>query len=243
MIADLRKLWQEAFGDSDQTLDNFFSTGFSPNRHHYLAENGIPVSALYWFDCQLQGQKIAYIYAVATLKSHRVKGLAHQLMAQTHDILKSQGYAGAILVPGEKSLFDFYGKMGYRPVTAVNTFTCQPADTSVVLQEIDAPTYTRLRSKFLPPDGIVQEGATIDYLQTYCKFYAGEDFLLCATAEKQTLLVHELLGNPALAPQILTALGMEKGQFRTPGDGQNFAMLLPLTAQCPIPGYFGLALD
>jgi hypothetical protein len=39
MIADLRKLWQQAFGDSDETLDAFFATGFSPDRCHYLMEN------------------------------------------------------------------------------------------------------------------------------------------------------------------------------------------------------------
>ncbi len=46
MIADLRRLWQQAFGDSDETLDAFFATGFSPDRCHYIAEQGVPVSAL-----------------------------------------------------------------------------------------------------------------------------------------------------------------------------------------------------
>ena len=243
MIAELRKLWQEAFDDPEAALDNFFATGYSQNRFHCILENNIPVSALYWFDCECAGEKLAYIYAVATLKTHRGKGLAHRLMAQTHEILKNQGYAGAILVPGETRLFDFYEKTGYRPVTSVTEFVCQPTGPALALREVDGAEYARLRKALLPPGGVVQEGATIDYLQTYCKFYVGEDFLLCATAEKQTLLVHELLGNPALAPQILTALGMEKGQFRTPGTGRDFAMYLPFTAHCPIPGYFGLALD
>ena len=47
MIADLRNLWQQAFGDSDETLDAFFATGFSPDRCHYLTENDTVVSALY----------------------------------------------------------------------------------------------------------------------------------------------------------------------------------------------------
>ena len=44
MIADLQKLWQEAFEDSDALLDAFFTTGFSPDRLHCIMENGIPVS-------------------------------------------------------------------------------------------------------------------------------------------------------------------------------------------------------
>ena len=92
MTTDLKALWQEAFGDSKETVDAFFATGFSQDRCHYIVENNVPVSALYWFNCELSGCKLAYIYAVATLKSHRGKGLARRLMEEAHQILKEQGY-------------------------------------------------------------------------------------------------------------------------------------------------------
>ena len=81
------------------------------------------------------------------------------------------------------------------------------------------------------------------WLHTYAKFYAGENFLFSAATQGDTLLVQEFLGDPALAPRIVTALGMTEGRFRTSGAGRDFAMVLPFTADCPIPGYFGLALD
>ena len=243
MIAELKKLWQEAFGDSEETLDAFFTHGFSEDRFLCIQENGVPVCALYWFDCCLQGHKLAYLYALATAKSHRGKGLASRLMAQAHTRLKEQGYAGVILVPGSDDLFAFYEKMGYRAATTVTEFSCDWADRSVPVLELTSGEYARLRRAFLPRGGVLQEGATISYLQAQMHFYAGKDFLLCATMQEDTLLVQEFLGNPQAAPHILRALGAPKGTFRTVGAGRAFSMLLPLQADCPTPAYFGLALD
>ena len=120
-ISALRKIWKDSFGDPDDVLDAFFATGFSPERCRFIRQEGQIVSALYWFDCSLEGQKIAYLYALATDPAHRGKGLARQLLTETHDRLRDRGYAGALLVPGERELFQFYEKIGYtggiRPVT------------------------------------------------------------------------------------------------------------------------------
>ena len=243
MTAELRQLWQEAFGDSEETLDSFSATGFSPDRCHYICDGDTPVSALYWFDCELSGYKLAYIYAVATLKTHRGQGLAKRLMTETHEILKEKGYAGAILVPGEKDLFAFYEKLGYRVAMKVDPFSVVATDSPVVIREIYPAEYATFRRKYLPEGGVLQEGETLSYLSAYAKFYKGEDFLLSATKEGETLLVHEILGNTNHCGNILCALACKSGRFRTPGEGQDFAMFLPFAADCPIPRYFGLALD
>ena len=243
MIADLRHLWQEAFGDSEETLDNFFATGFSPDRFRCIYEAGRPVSALYWFDCTLDGHKLAYLYAVATLKSHRGQGLARQLMLEAHEILKSSGYAGAILVPGEKELFSYYEKLGYRATTKTEEFSAAATTSTVYIYEISPAEYAAWRGSYLPEDGVWQQGETLSYLATYARFYKGEDFLLSATKEEETLIVHEILGNTDCCGHILCALGCKTGHFRTPGEGRDFAMYLPLQEDCPAPAYFGLALD
>lgn len=243
MTAELRRLWQEAFGDSDQTLDSFAATGFSPDRFHCIYENEIPVSALYWFDCELPGYKLAYIYAVATLKSHQGQGLARRLMEETHEILQKQGYAGAILVPGETGLFSYYEKLGYRVATKAGDFSAVATDSPVCFCEISPTEYAACRRSYLPEGGVRQEGATLSYLATYAKFYKGEDFLLSATKDDETLLVHEILGNTDCCGNILRALACKSGHFRTPGKGRDFAMFLPFREDCPQPRYFGLALD
>ncbi len=243
MIAELRYLWQEAFGDSEEALDNFFATGYAPERCHYICQNGVPVSALYWLDCELQGYKLAYVYAIATLKAHRGKGLARRLLEETHEILRKQGYAGAILVPGEKDLFFYYEKLGYRVATQVEEFSAIAAESSVFVTRITQAEYAARRRKYLPEGGVLQEREALSYLATYANFYQGEDFLFSATQEGETLLVHELLGNTNYCGNILCALDCKAGRFRAPGVGRNFAMLLPFAADCPQPCYFGLALD
>lgn len=242
-LSGLRQLWQEVFGDSDGFLDAFFATGFSPDRCHCISEGDEPVSALYWFDCSLGGHRLAYLYAVATAESRRGQGLAHRLLEQTHTILKSRGYSGVLLVPGTESLFAFYRKFGYRTVSKVSEFSCVWGDSAAPLRKVDLAEYARLRQQLLPEGGVVQEKETLAFLQTQAHFYAGEDFLLTAADDNGTLLVQELLGNPDAAPGILRALNIPAGRFRTPGTDRDFAMLLPLQENCPVPAYFGLALD
>ncbi|MBR5022702.1 MAG: GNAT family N-acetyltransferase [Oscillospiraceae bacterium] len=243
MTADLRTLWQEAFGDPDDFINLFFTVGYSPKRCHCIKENGVPVSALYWFDCELSGRKLAYIYGVATLKSHRGKGLAGQLLRETHEILRNQGYAGAILVPSGAALFDFYRQFGYQTATTVTKFSCDAGDSPVAIRKISPEEYSRLCSHFLPEGGVKQGNDALAFLAGYCDFYAGEDFLLVCKASPEGLWAQELLGNTQAAPGILRALGFSKGRFRVPGADRNFAMWLPLQEDCPQPGWFGRALD
>ncbi len=239
--APLRTLWKAAFGDTDAFLDCFFRHGYDPSRCHSIRINGEIAAALYWLDCEYDGRKLAYIYAVATEESHRGKGLCRALMSQTHDILKSQGYAGSVLVPAGEILFAMYEKMGYRICSTMDSISCQAADP-VPMKKRTAGEYAALRRLYLPQGGILQEGKTLDFLHSYADLYSGQDFLLAGYAEDGCFNGLELLGDPAAAPGILGALGVKKGTFRIPGKGQPFAMYYPLT-DAPIPGYFGLALD
>lgn len=246
MIAEpwrLQKLWVQAFGDTPDVPEAFFATAFASDRFHCILEDDVPVSALYWLDCTLQGQKIAYIYAAATDKVHRGKGLFRKLMNESHQILVQQGYAGVVLVPCCRELFGLYEKFGYRTVTTVEEFTCGWGDVSVPFQEITPDQYAALRKGYLPAGSVLQEGPTLAYLQTQGEIYAGTDFLLAAAVMDGELVAQELLGNVNAAPGILRTLNIPRGRFRTPGPGRAFAMFLPLQANCPVPSYFGLALD
>lgn len=243
IVNALKQLWKEAFDDPEDFIDLFFTKGYSPERCHCITENSVPVSALYWFDCTLQGHRLAYVYGVATLKSHRGKGLAGLLLEETHGILRSRGYDGVILVPRGYSLFDFYRRFGYETAVTATEFSCNADGSPVAIREVGIEEYARLRSAFLPEGGIELREDMLAFLQGYCKFYAGADFLLICEALPEGLWAQELLGKAQAAPGILRALGCRQGRFRTPGDSRDFAMFLPLTAHCPRPNWFGLALD
>lgn len=242
-VSQLRALWQEAFGDTEEFLDAFFDTAFSPDRCRCVCTDGKVAAALYWFDCSHMGRPVAYLYAVATAKACRGQGLCRRLMEDTHAHLEKLGYVGAVLVPGSEDLFRLYGGLGYQVCGGISQLTCIPGDRGTTLHRVDRDVYARLRRELLPSGSVVQEGENLDLLLTQAALYAGPGFLLAARQEGQKLQGLELLGDTAAAPGILQALGCVSGTFRVPGD-TPFAMYHPLeNTGLPAPAYFGLAFD
>lgn len=241
MNIDRRRLWREAFGDTDEFLDLFSSTAYAPERSRTVTVDGNLAAALYWFDCAYDGKKIAYIYAVATAKDYRRQGLCHRLMEDTHRHLKEQGYAGAILVPGSKALFDLYEGMGYVTCSSISTISCRAQGVSEC-REVSKAEYAMLRRQFLPPGGVTQEGANLDFLEQQAQFYTGPGFLLAARKEARCLYGLELLGDISVAPAIVAELDCRTGEFRTPGAELPFAMYY-LLRDDTAPNYFGFAFD
>lgn len=241
-IPELRQLWKEAFDDGDDVLDSFFSTAFSPERCRCVTLDDRLAAALYWFDCRCRGKKMAYLYAVATGKAFRGRGICHALVADTHAHLHTLGYAGTILVPAGPELFGMYAGMGYLPGTSIRELECSAPAEPVRLRRIDAGEYARCRAELLPPGSVLLEGPGLAYLEDQYLLYRGEDFLLAAEITAGGILRgEELLGSAAAAPGILGAMGATHGVFRIPGGEKAYSMYCPLESHCPIPEYFGLA--
>ena len=106
-------LWRQAFGDTEQAVMGFFAA--FPNCRSYMAEeNGKIVSMVHALPQTLSPDlPAAYLYAVATDKAYRGKGLCRRLMAFAEKDLKANGFAACVLTPGEPSLFRFYENSGY----------------------------------------------------------------------------------------------------------------------------------
>lgn len=230
-IPQLRALWKEAFGDTDAFLDHFYSKAFSPERCLCATVEGEVAAMAYWFDCG----EYAYIYAVATAKKHRGKGISHALMARIHQILTDKGYAGCILVPGEESLRRFYRGMGYENCGGVEEFDAK-ATSPLPLRKLEIKEYAALRRTYLPEGGVIQEGVNLDFLSCWAQFFEAPHALAAAIWEEGKLLVLELLGDVQEAPGIAAALGADTGWFRAPGE-KPFAMHRPLNSNTP-PKYF-----
>ena len=242
-IPALRHLWKEAFGDKDAFLDAFFCTAFHMDHCRTATINDELAAVLYWFDCSINGQKLAYIYAVATAEKYRGNGLCHILLADTHRHLKELGYTGTLLVPGNESLIHLYEGSEYEVCTKINTISCSAENKELSIRKIDKNEYASLRRQFLPKNGVFQEKENLDFLDTQASFYTGENFLLCATIENENLYGIELLGDTSLSSGILYALGCKDGTFRTPGKEIPFAMYHALSEDGIAPGYFGFAFD
>ena len=237
-IAGLRRLWKLAFGDTDAFLDSFFGTAYSSDRCRFLKIDGQIAAALYWFNCQYDGQRAAYVYAVATHPDFRGRGLCRQLMTEIHGHLAAEGYDAVLLGPQDAGLRGMYAAMGYRDATSLLTFPCK-AGAAVPLREVSAEEFAVLRRRFLPEGGVIQEEESLRFLSTYARFYAGDNFLATVSVDQ----IPELLGSRDAAPGILGALGLASGSVRTPGDGTPFAMFYPLKDTATMPAYLGFAFD
>ena len=242
-LPQLRTLWKEAFGDNDTFLDHFYSKAFDTSHCRIATVDGALAAVLYWFDCNLGDQRIAYIYAVATAKEFRGNGACHMLLNDTHEHLKSLGYSGVTLVPGNEALVNLYEGSEYEFCTRRSRIECAGTDMGIEIREIDKDEFAALRQDFLPTNAIIQEGKNLDFLSTQAKFYTGDHFLLVANVENDNLYGIELLGDSTLAPGIVHALGCKDGTFFTPGKDEPFAMYRPLTEDAIEPSYFGFAFD
>lgn len=241
-IPQLRALWKEAFGDTDDFLDGFFQVGFSQDRCRCLWEGDQLGGALYWFDCTWQDKKVAYIYGVATNMAFRGQGVCRRLMEDTHRLLKEQGYRGSLLVPGNEGLFQLYEKMGYRPCCGKKAETVLAGTDPVALTQISPAAYEELQKHYLPEARVVHSAAALDFAGTYNRFYQGEDFAFCGGAEDQIFYFQEFLGKTQKLPGILSALQARCGQLRVAGD-IPFAMYLPLDGTEALPQDFDIPLN
>ena len=239
----LRQLWQEAFGDDDAFLDKFFTTAYSPNRCRVVTLEGQAAAALYWLDCFWEDRKLAYIYAVATAEAFRGQGVCRQLMDRCHQVLSQQGYFGSVLVPAEPGLSALYEKFGYRHFGGMKPLELTAAATAAPIREITPAEYARQKAALLPPGSVTQDGAILDFLATYARFYAGDGILFSLAAEGETGWFQEYFGPVSSAGEALCALGLSRGRLRQQDGVTPFSMFRPLRPCDSLPTYLGIPLD
>lgn len=243
VIPQLRSLWKEAFGDTDAFLDLFWDLAYDPNRCCCIRAQSSVVAALYWLDVSCNGHKFAYLYAVATARACRGQGLCRLLMADTAEILKAEGYQGALLVPQDEGLRAMYGKMGYRDTSPIDQFLCTAADAPIPLKEITGEAYASLRAVYLPDGRAELSRDALAFLAALARFCVGDGFVACISRETEHLRILEYLGDRDQIPGLIAALGATEATVRAPGTGAPFAMYLPLTGDCSAPSYYPFALD
>ncbi len=241
-IPGLKALWKQAFGDSDRYIDTFFDRAFSCDRCLSLLRGSQVLGMVHWLPCSLGEQKLAYIYAFAVAESCRGQGLGRRLLNAAHRLLELEEYSGILLVP-EEGLGELYRKFGYADACTFNEGISGTGSEPTALHKITAREYAALRPKYLPKNGVTQQGPFLPLLELDYRFYRGADFLLAARSEKDHLYIPELLGNAQAVPGILASLGHTWARFRTPGPKHTGAMFRPIGEDAEKPGYFAFALD
>ena len=238
-VPALRQLWKQAFGDSDEYLDLFFSRAYAPDRCRILEKSGIG-GAAYWLRCDACGLRLAYVYGVAIREDLQNQGFGSALMEDLRATLKQEGYDGILLVPGDEGLRRYYEKLGYRTISWQDRFEAE-AGHPAQMKRLTTEQYAAFRSIFSLRGYVAQEKENLALLEGMADFYLGEDFLVAVAAGEGECL--ELLGNRAAAPGITAALGLETCRFRAVGGEFPYAMGLSLGKDLPEELYFGFGFD
>ena len=240
MITKLKDLWQQAFGDSCESVNAFFATAYKEDHSAVICSNEQPVSALYWLDYTWNNQKLAYIYAVATEEGFRGQGYGKKLMEKAHTALKQQGYVGAVLVPADENLARMYEKMGYEICYQAKKQEIFAGVASPV-EQISSDEYVALR-KEMKPDAPQPGKEVYDYFATYGGFYKGENCIFAASIQGEKVYFQEFLGDVQKLPSIIGGMHAQSGAACVPDKDTTFAMYYPLT-ETKMPDYFSFALD
>lgn len=117
-IDTLSCLWQSVFGDNEDYIKLFFSKAYPECECFAETENGVVVSALYLLKCNLNFDGSIfngrYLYAAATLSTHRSRGLMGKLIDEAKTYCKNEGIDFIALVPASDSLYSYYEKFGFK---------------------------------------------------------------------------------------------------------------------------------
>ncbi len=241
-ISAVFSLWREAFPNEDEFWDAFSDGVFKTENCIALFSGEKLLSALYFFTAFHGGRSFAYIFAVATDKAVRGRGLASLLLRKSHSFLSLKGFSGALLCPQNDKLFDFYRKIGYNSVLYNDCFETAAAknfgeDFSVLSPE----EFLSCRNAVLPKDGIRHTEDAVSLFSTYGRFAKCSDALFAYHLDGGRLICDELLGNRERAAELVRFEGVKTGFFKTLGDRRPYCLALSFDGEA-LPAYFGLEL-
>ncbi|MPM22134.1 hypothetical protein SDC9_68585 [bioreactor metagenome] len=248
-------LWRRIFGDTQEFLDYFYNTCCSPRDVVVLEEKGevCSMAAILPMTVCFPDGRIAsagYIYAFCTRPEDRGRGMGGAILDYADRYLKEKGADGVILVPAEKSLYEYFGSHGYRKCflkriweVARNEIS-QSGETGRA-EKISPEDYGVLRERLLTGRFHVAYGLPLLSLQNWISEVSGGGLFRlnvsgtegCAAVEKSRsdyAEIKELLLPPQALPRgleaIAAAVPATRYQVRIPaleieGDERPFGMM------------------
>ncbi len=149
-IKQIVKLWNEAFGDTESEILKYIK-----NILKYIViyeENGLALGMLTLLPISCSDKKGRYVYAVATKKEARGRGISTSLIEFSKQYIKDNAESFLVLVPQSDSLFEFYKKRGFSAFSCVNKdkyhYIGGETISSFSLEIINADKYFQKRREF-----------------------------------------------------------------------------------------------
>ena len=224
------QLYLGAFpGESEAFTAALFDRYF-PDCIRTICEDGKPVSMLfsipYPMICEDGTQKEAhYLYGVATHPDHRGKGLAKQLLAA-----EAARYP-VFLRPMTPSLFDFYKKAGFSPISPIEEWEEDAAPGDEHCRHLSAKEYLISREYLAPLPTCAPTETFLSLYENGGGFAeCGEDAAALYEKQGDLILFKEFWGSTHLAPRLAGFLGGKRfrlRRYRPAGDPFGVGVGLP----------------
>ncbi len=141
-LSQILKLWNTVFNEDENFTKWYFENILKPEYTIAVFEDDKLISMLQMLPYEIKNfGKVSYIFGACTYPEHRGKGLMGKLIAFSEKLDKESGVTASILIPQEKSLFDFYKRFGYEPYFKINykEYSKQnKKDHSYIFSQIDS---------------------------------------------------------------------------------------------------------
>lgn len=182
-IPGIVALWNEAFGDSEKEIMFFINGKYVPENTLIIEEDGEIASMLFLLEGMMCIKGVDYpsyyLYAACTLKKFRGRGFMAMLLEEAKRVSDLRKIYFICLMPGEKSLFDFYEKFGYKAVFSKKVLSINVNSDA---ENVDSESgyienYEIMRNNaFSGFDYFKWDNQSIEFAVAHNKMYSGDRF-------------------------------------------------------------------
>jgi predicted N-acetyltransferase YhbS len=249
--AALTAVWQHAFPeDTAEEIADFLAKVTLAEECLVAVEDGAVVSMVFLLPAMLQGETplpLQYIYAAATLPSHRGRGIFGALLKQALVVARQRGQVASFLRPAQPSLCHYYAAFGYEPFFYCDRLCGAAASSPMRVKRVSAEEYVKFRTMIAPPLAVEWPARLLD------NTVITENACAVCVPDGTRLLIRELCCADGQYEKTCAALahhfGCDTYESRIPATKageQPFGLLCPLqsmTTSVTSPPYMGVALD
>lgn len=216
----LISLWEEAFGDNREAIELFLSKRALPQNTIVAEKNGKIASMLFLLDGKIKVGKSElnayYLYAAATLKEFRGKGIMAQMLEAAKELAFTRKIDLICLKPAEKSLYDFYKKHGYQTIFKLKKAAVKLSESENFNFDCGcSDMYSARETAFKNFDRFIWDCQAVDFAAEQHIFYGGSIFGKCNgyclySVEGNKIVVKELAFTADDASQTLAEIASKE---------------------------------